>query len=112
MATQEDIIIGTDNEQKLGKTYTTSISSNLTTSVISVVVAFILRMGKFYQYLRSGCTSNWRFTEKKFSSKEKDIVLAKAMLGREQGNKPAQQPFFETVYVTFLFKFGLFWQYL
>ena len=81
----EDCIIGTDNEQRLGKTYVTSINSSLTTSVISVIVAFILNLKLYCQYIKSGCTSMWRFGEKKYSKNEKKNILAKALLGREKG---------------------------
>ena len=81
----DDVVIGTDNEQKLGKSYVASIKSCLSTSVIAVVVAFFLNLRQFYQYIKSGCTSNWRFGEKEYLTKEKKNILAKALKGRDKG---------------------------
>ena len=67
----DDVVIATDNEQKLGKTYVTSIHSNISTSVISVVVAFFLNFQKYYQYIKTGCTSFWRYGGKEYTIDEK-----------------------------------------
>ena len=81
----EDCVFGTDNERRLGKTYTNSIASNLTSSVISVIVGFILNLRLYYQYLAEGCTSNWRYCEKEYTDLEKKEILRKALQGREKG---------------------------
>ena len=81
----DDVVIATDNEQKLGKSYVTSIKSGLSTSVISVVVAFLLNMKRYYQYVKTGCTSFWRYGEKECTDDEKKNVLSKALTGRNEG---------------------------
>ena len=84
----EDVVIGTDNEQKLGRTYVSSINSSIATSVISVIVAFVLNANKFFQYIRKGRSSFWRYAEREFSDEEKKEVLEKALYGREKGDSP------------------------
>ena len=79
------MVIATDNEQKLGKTYVTSIHSTITTSVISVIVAFFLNLQKYYQYVKTGCTSFWRYGEKEYTNDEKKNIMTKALEGRVKG---------------------------
>ena len=81
----DDVVIATDNEQKLGKTYVTSIHSTITTSVISVIVAFFLNLQKYYQYVKTGCTSFWRYGEKEYTNDEKKNIMTKALEGRVKG---------------------------
>ena len=86
LVSTEDTVFGTDNERRLGKTYTNSIGSNLTASVISVIVAFILNFRLYYQYLAEGVTSRWRFGEKEYNDQQKKEILEKALEGREKGS--------------------------
>ena len=85
LSSPDDCVIGTDNEQRLGKSYATSICSSLTTSVISVIVAFLLNMKLYYQYIKDGCTLHRRFGEKEYSKEEKETILTKALNGRDSG---------------------------
>ena len=81
----DDVVIATDNEQKLEKAYVTSIHSTISTSVISVVVAFFLNFQKYYQYIKTGCSSFWRYGEKEYTIDEKKDILTKALEGRIKG---------------------------
>jgi hypothetical protein len=83
--TDDDIVLGVDNEQKSGHTYTSSIESTLIMSCITVVILFILKLKRFYQYVKNGCTSNWRFPQKDIDKKEKENILEAALDGREKG---------------------------
>ena len=69
--TEMDIVLGTDNEQKVGKTYTTSIHSNVKTSCISMVVSFELKLPESIQGHEDGNSSTWRFTECDFENTQK-----------------------------------------
>ena len=88
LTSEEDVVIGTDNEQRLGKTYVASINSSLTTSVIAVIVAFVLKTRSFFQYIFGGRTSNWRFGEKAYGEDERENIVKKALSGRELGKSP------------------------
>ena len=80
------MVLGVDNEQKSGKTFTSSIGSTLITSTICVVVGFFFKFNTYIQFIIGGNTCFWRYPEKQIGdSKEKALVLQKALFGREEG---------------------------
>ena len=85
LVTSEDIVVAVDNEQKHGRTFTSSIKSKLTTSTICVVIGFILKFFRYVQYIIRGKTSYWRFPERQLNEREKQDCLEKALHGREPG---------------------------
>ena len=61
------------------------VYSTITTSVILGIVAFFLNLQKYYQYVKTGCTSFWRYGEKEYTNDEKKNIMTKALEGRVKG---------------------------
>ena len=83
--TKNDVCIGVDNEQKLGRSYTSSVHSNLENSCICVVIAFSLQLDHAFQSNADGLSSKWRYPEICLDESDKRKVLSSAMHGRETG---------------------------
>ena len=81
--TELDVVLASDNEQKLGRTYTTSVHSNITTSCICMVVSFELKLPQSIQNRKDGVSSTWRLTEREFEQSQRVEILQKALNGRE-----------------------------
>ena len=83
LKTNNDVVFGVDNEQKLGKTYSSSIHSNLTTSCICVVVGIDLQLQMRCQSEENYRSSFWRFPERSIDDSSKIMICYKAKHGRE-----------------------------